>query len=456
MSDVSNMSRTKAMSVPMAVLGTNSDRFDFIRGNCSNPNDSEKTLSSANNNTLSEVVKSWFAGDKRDDASDDDNNDNNRAHDDYHEFSSPRYAYEHHIDVDVELAIHSRKRNQLQNHRQVHRNREEERVMKKCSFAYGPADISPNDKEYKLCDQYSNEIIDENGDEEHREYFGYQNYNNNGRIKRTWMERRYRRRLRQSQFIPPSSTVTTTTIAAADKNGDLTSTVVVGEPPPSSFHYELTPEHRHAFLAAHAALNGKMYNEQYNRNQQHVINLRHDLQLHLEEQQNVNGEEAEEVRADLTNSSLAIRGGMIRLPCDNVRLVCDEYLQPGILSIETRDVGGDYGDGTKGYEMYCNANRYGNIHGKNMMMTMSSTGDDSERMRDDFWKRHELAYVLTVDEHIYQRVAQEMGDAYQVPGGIYFCCHETGDNHVGIEVAVLLLLLIFVLYIAGMIAWPSS
>ena len=40
-------------------------------------------------------------------------------------------------------------------------------------------------------------------------------------------------------------------------------------------------------------------------------------------------------------------GGLIRLPADNVRLVCDPWLQPGILSIEARDdaPGGDGGDG---------------------------------------------------------------------------------------------------------------
>jgi hypothetical protein len=40
----------------------------------------------------------------------------------------------------------------------------------------------------------------------------------------------------------------------------------------------------------------------------------------------------------VTRSSLAMRGGLIRPPADNVRLVCDPQLQPGIPSIETRDV----------------------------------------------------------------------------------------------------------------------
>ena len=58
-------------------------------------------------------------------------------------------------------------------------------------------------------------------------------------------------------------------------------------------------------------------------------------------EEDLGGENQEEIRADLTKSSLAIHGGLIRLPSDNFRLVCDSLLQAGILSIETRDVGGE-------------------------------------------------------------------------------------------------------------------
>mmetsp|Transcript_14110 Transcript_14110/g.20031 ORF Transcript_14110/g.20031 Transcript_14110/m.20031 type:complete len:346 (-) Transcript_14110:55-1092(-) len=344
--------------------------------------------------------------------------------------------------------------------------------MEKCSFAYGP-DSPQNYKSPhtipSIDHQYSNEAntnkndendnTDDMEDEENQQYFGrnYQNRRINfraitSRAKRTWTERRYRRRLRQSQFIPPNNN----TIAETDGMNEHSSPTSAAAP--SSFHYELTSEHRYAFAAAHAALNGKLANEQY-RNRH--ANLRedgydNDLQFDIEQSNNTE----EEVRADLTKSSLAIRGGLIRLPVDNVRLVCDEHLQPGILSIETRDMGGSSGGGTKGYEMFGNANRYGNIHG-NMMHGIGDGSTTDQRQQSEriaeVWERHELAYVLTVDQHIYQRVAQEMGDANQVPFGIYFCCHETGggENHVGIEVAVLILLIIFFLLVAGMIAWPT-
>ena len=535
-SSTSTHSQSQVMSAPMSVLGANSDRNDYYHRHNSNSSPSNNNddgsssadnSSSGNNNTLGKV-KAWFASGDNTSA----DNDHNTAHD-YREFSTPsnnKQAQKKYMnsnnnnknnndnDGDVEL------QQQSQYHRNTEKEEEERVIMEKCSFAYGESSPDKYKSSHRIPSidpHYSNKESDDehynsrnsknngnatnpnNGeynDEENQEYFGRNYYQNNRRIspsavahaltsraKRTWTERRYRRRLRQSQFIPPNTTTTGYTAGHDDSNGQShtssSSLPSIPTEPPASFHYELTSEHRHAFLAAHAALNSKLPNEQY-RNRHANLRLdghrattsssvnNNDLQFDIDGVDGTNDDE-EELRADLTKSSLAIRGGLIRLPTDNVRLVCDARLQPGILSIETRDVGGVHGTGTQGYEMFGNANRYGNIHG-NMMMRMmnggggssnSAAGDtdsnntrqQSERMADS-WKRHELAYVLTVDEHIYQRVAQEMGDSYRVPWGIYFCCRETegGGNHVGIEAAVLILLVIFILLIAGMIAWPTS
>eukprot|EP00986_Skeletonema_menzelii_P000725 scaffold205_cov179-Skeletonema_menzelii.AAC.7 len=464
----------QALSAPMSVLGANSDRSDFFRGGSTPSTNTHRNSNDQGTPTKHNAlgkVKSWFAGGDIQDVSD------NTALD-YREFTSPAgndkrpkestTSSDEYIEGDVELASNTTNNHSI---RKLQYNGEEENVMEKCSFAYG----SDSPEKYKsphtipsIDHQYSNEAKhndDNNGDiddEEDQQYFGrnYQNrrinpkamaYAIGSRAKRTWTERRYRRRLRQSQFIPPSNPAS----EIDDMNGH-SSNSPTASAPPSSFHYELTSEHRYAFLAAHAALNGKLVNEHRNRRANgREDGFDNDLQFDIEQ---ANSSE-EEVRADLTKSSLAIRGGLIRLPVDNVRLVCDEHLQPGVLSIETRDMGGSSGGGTKGYEMFGNANRYGNIHG-NMMQGIGDGSIDhrqkSERIAE-VWERHELAYVLTVDQHIYQRVAQEMGDANRVPFGIYFCCHETGGaaNHVGIEVAVLILLIIFFLLVAGMIAWPT-
>lgn len=280
------------------------------------------------------------------------------------------------------------------------------------------------------------------------------------RAKRQWTERRYRRRLRQSQLQFGGD--------GGEINGARSSYRE------DEFTYELTKEHRQAFHAAHSALNGHLANE-YSRNRGAIrkqFGYDYDLDHDLELQTSGEGEgEEDEIRADLTKSSLAIRGGQIRMPVDNVRLVCDNQLQSGILSIETRDVSG----GMMGYENFGNANRYGNIHGSGIMAVQAKDNtftdangkrvhvhqqrersNSKESISEQQWRRQELAYVLTVDEHIYQRVVQEMGDSYRIPCDLYYCCHGTdGGDHAGIGIAILILLVVLFVLVLGMIAWPN-
>jgi hypothetical protein len=68
----------------------------------------------------------------------------------------------------------------------------------------------------------------------------------------------------------------------------------------------------------------------------------------------------------------------------------------------------------------------------------------------------ELAYVLTVDGGVYRRVLREMGDAHRVPMGMYYCCRDGEDgDHVGIGVAVAVLLVVLFFLVLGMVAWPN-
>ena len=200
---------------------------------------------------------------------------------------------------------------------------EEERVMGQCAFFYNEDHNGEATTSHRI-----------NGtDDYHQSHPHYRAQRLNPRAmahaiktraKRQWTERRYRRRLRQSQFQPPHHP------NDANSTGQQSHRV-------DEFTYELTTEHRQAFLAAHAALNGKLANE-YGRNR-HAIRKQFgyyddvDYDLELGEQCGADGEGQEEIRADLTKSSLAIRGGLIRLPTDNVRLVCDPQLQPGILRL---------------------------------------------------------------------------------------------------------------------------
>ena len=275
---------------------------------------------------------------------------------------------------------------------------EEERVMGECSFFYSTMD--DNERQTTRGRRVSGAV---------------------SRVRREWTERRYRRRLRQSHF--GNQQPSWYGEAAFDvRNGRSRS-------PNGSTRKNQAPEHRQVFLAAHNALNER-YDNEFDRNRfavrrQAGYEDQIDLDLVLENEIEV---EENEIRANLSLSSLAIRGGLIKLPQDNVRLVYDPHLQPGILSIE-KDDKRDNGLARS---------------------AKPGTSDQSHQHRP------ELSYVLTVDEHLYRRLVQEMVDRYRLPCGMYYCCHVTDGDHVGIGVAVSALSCIFLLLLIGMIIWPTD
>ncbi|KAL7426757.1 hypothetical protein ACHAXH_000806 [Discostella pseudostelligera] len=389
---------------------------------------------------------------------------------------------------------------------------EEERVMGECSFFYNNMDESDMVASQQIMNGTRSSIAHdlhgrddsekEDGYLDHPQDLHHVNHRHRPRLlhprtisnviktraKRQWTERRYRRRLRQSQLGMVSFDGIANSNDTSPNNNTLTRSRRLRARQGDDTSYLRTKEHQRAFLAAHFALNGKLAYETngYNnsrRNTAYDYDIDDDDYYDLELAMTQSGDEetGEETRAYVTKSSLAIRGGLIRLPTDNVRLVCDPMLQPGILSIETRELTSTKTGGGRlpgGYENFGNANRNGNIQnssGKMMLdkpLPHSSKGSFSERRRNQavqqehqqqqvypqqqHWSRQELAYVLTVDERIYQRVVQEMGDSYRIPCGMYYCCHvTTGGDHVGIGVAVAILSVLFLLLIAGMIAWPT-
>ena len=352
---------------------------------------------------------------------------------------------------------------------------DELRVMGECSFFYDGMDNEDNHSpSHKIPGHENNATNEEHG--YHRE--GHPDKHHRTRIvnpramahaisssaRRQWTERRYRRRLKQSTFSLPQSMW-----------NDREHLQQQTDAPQSQMHpdlptYELTTEHRQAFLAAHTALNEQHANE-YSRNK-HAINITeygYDLDIDLDLNLTSEDNQQEEIRADLTKSSLAIRGsGQIRLPIDNVRLVMDSHLQPGILSIESR------AGGYMGYENYGNGNRYGNINSCEMVPLPAGTEDDEEANLKtapahrrassepavEPWRRSELSYVLTVDDSLYRRLFQEINDSHRLPLGMYYCCHlvesEASHDHVGIGVAISILMVVFVFLVVGMLIWPTD
>eukprot|EP00970_Alexandrium_tamarense_P011983 scaffold2667_cov196-Alexandrium_tamarense.AAC.4 len=369
--------------------------------------------------------------------------------------------------------------------RNQHMYEEEQRAMGECSFFYDGMDNGIDDDVDAKTRPHSIPHVEEEeyaADDKENGYFRQENAHHHYRnrrvnpramaraitstAKRQWMERRYRRRLKQSTFDPPSS-------SRWNANNMPQAPHQLQEQESSS--YELTTEHRQAFLAAHAALNDKLANEfSRNKHAMRMADYGYDIDLDLDLNLTEERHGKEEIRADLTKSSLAIRGGQIRLPQDNVRLVMDSALQPGILSVETR-VGGSVG-----YENYGNGNRYGNINGSEIgsppslsvveagygdeggMRKKKKRGSDksTDSLMDQPWSRSELSYVLTVDDHLYQRLFREISDSYRLPCGMYYCCHvvesEAGHDHVGVGVAVALLMVVFFFLVLGLFIWPMD
>jgi hypothetical protein len=203
--------------------------------------------------------------------------------------------------------------------------------------------------------------------------------------------------------------------------------------------------------------------------------------------------------ADIRKSSLSyIRQGRIemRLPGDNIRLVMDEFIEPGILSVE-RDVEqarekvssvdtftalgrtmvvpkrhmDDCNDEVKSNQ------RDGDGDIQSRLLLQHSHDDDtntSEREtpllqnmmhdggNDDVKNNNnkrppDLRYILTVDQDLYKRILSEMADS-KMPCGLYFCCHDAvdGSKSVDISVAVFILIVVFVLLFVGTCVWPTA
>ncbi|KAI2495210.1 hypothetical protein MHU86_19307 [Fragilaria crotonensis] len=106
---------------------------------------------------------------------------------------------------------------------------------------------------------------------------------------------------------------------------------------------------------------------------------------------------------------------LMTLPKDKVRLLMDEDLEPGILSVER-----------------------GN--------PIQSNNGDNHHNKD------EIMYVLTVDENLYRRVIGEISDATSSRFGLHQFC--TDEGRVDISVAVMCLLLVMLILLINTIIWP--
>ena len=202
--------------------------------------------------------------------------------------------------------------------------------------------------------------------------------------------------------------------------------------------------------------------------------------------------------ADITNSSLSyISNGRIqmRLRGDNVRLVMDEFLEPGILSVEN-DLSTpflpsslDDTDTSQTHELrsakgiqdenYCPNIDVARAANRNLLQEIDEESNaecDEELQQQELTpgeatrqhiRRHsqklkskrlpDLRYLLTVDQNLYKSIIKEVPDS-RMPCGLYFCCHDAvdGSRHVNISVAIIILSVVFILLFVGTCIWPTD
>ena len=210
--------------------------------------------------------------------------------------------------------------------------------------------------------------------------------------------------------------------------------------------------------------------------------------------------------ADITNSnqSYMVNGRIqMRLPTDNVRLVMDEFLEPGILSVE-RDfgledenddiaepfLGSNHSDNESTFQH--NSTHDQNYQDENYCPNLGASKPIQRSLMDEIdlesnaefdgqWEdpisrengltKHQtgpklqksnsklppLRYLLTVDQNLYKQIIKEVPDS-RMPCGLYFCCHDSvdGSRHVNIGVAIMILTVVFLLLFVGTCIWPTE
>ena len=115
------------------------------------------------------------------------------------------------------------------------------------------------------------------------------------------------------------------------------------------------------------------------------------------------------------------------MPSDNVRLLMDPNLEPGILSVE-------YGNGCEQF--------------KSTSHDEVVYDNDSPQKPLEKSKAEELSYILTVDDDLYKRLIKEISDSVHLPCGLYYCCQESQSSRVSIGVAIFLLSIVFTFLVA--------
>ncbi|KAL3897194.1 MAG: hypothetical protein SGARI_006977 [Bacillariaceae sp.] len=158
---------------------------------------------------------------------------------------------------------------------------------------------------------------------------------------------------------------------------------------------------------------------------------------------------------------------LMKLPRDQVRLIMDPDLGAGILSVEqwrTReDMEQEYAAVQEQLETGAVAVVAGE-QGIDPLMTKGGGQQPAEDVQSQETTKvvgvlsnmHELNYVMTVPEDLYQRVVSEISaEAFPPYWGFFKCCNQDQER-ADIKLAVVILAFVMFLLLLGSIEWPTD
>jgi len=151
----------------------------------------------------------------------------------------------------------------------------------------------------------------------------------------------------------------------------------------------------------------------------------------------------------------------IRLPKDDVRLIMDPFIPPGILSVERN--AGNSTSSSKSLNHNTSSSSLSSsldegqveIGGVTTDYVDEEQGDTSRLLHHN--RSSDLNYVLTVDPNLYKHVLEEISDS-QWPCGVYWCCREAGedkDQGVSINIAIGILFVVFSVFFFCAFIWQD-
>uniref|UniRef100_A0A7S2KQS9 Uncharacterized protein n=1 Tax=Leptocylindrus danicus TaxID=163516 RepID=A0A7S2KQS9_9STRA len=153
-----------------------------------------------------------------------------------------------------------------------------------------------------------------------------------------------------------------------------------------------------------------------------------------------------------------------RLPTDHVRLSVIPNVEPGILSMV---VGSDdrresfkkgKATATDSFKSTATAATVASgvsesLNDASIVRVPNKHGKSNET--ENSW--NSVSYVLSIDEHLYRRVVQEMADSMQSPYGCYNCCRDTSDSgRVSIQIAIFILAVFFFFLFITTLIFPTT